>query len=133
VFHELEPRLIEARGTDHPDVLTLLRNEGIALLGLEREEEALALFDRTLEISSRMYDEDHPRVALALMDAGVALSRLQRYDVARPRLVRAFEIFLEKSGAEHPRTIKTAEELVDIAEKTGDEALAARYGDYAGE
>jgi len=132
IFSELEPRLVDARGTDHPDVLSLLRNEGLALAALGRDDEALALFDRTLEISRRMYGDDHTRTALALFDSGGSLAKLARFDEARPRLTTAFEIFLARSGADHPRTKMAAQALVDLADRTGDEAAAARYREYAG-
>lgn len=133
IYRELEPRLVKARGTDHPDVLTVLRNEGIALRNLGRADEALALFDRTLEISRRMYGEDHPRTALALDDSGLALSDLGRVEEARARLAAAFAVYLAKSGADHPRTVAAAKALVRLAEKAGDEAEAARYRQHAGQ
>jgi hypothetical protein len=132
IYRELEPRLIEARGTDHPDVLALLRNEGLALRNLDRPDRALPIFNRTLEIARRMYGDDNPQTALAMMDEGIVLSKLRRYDEARSRLVPAFDIFLAKSGAEHPRTTTTAKALVELFEKTGDKDSAAKYRTYAG-
>ena len=87
-------------GTEHPDVLAVLRNEGLALRGLERSDEGLVLFDQALEIAGRMYEPDDPRTALAHGDRGVTLMALGRYDEARAALLRAFDVFLEKSGVD---------------------------------
>ncbi|HKK69569.1 MAG TPA: tetratricopeptide repeat protein [Candidatus Krumholzibacteria bacterium] len=87
-------------GTEHPDVLAVLRNEGLALRALERSDEGLVLFDQALEIAGRMYEPDDPRTALAHGDRGVTLMALGRYDEARAALLRAFDVFLEKSGVD---------------------------------
>ncbi|HPF70215.1 MAG TPA: tetratricopeptide repeat protein, partial [Candidatus Krumholzibacteria bacterium] len=133
VYRELEPRLIAARGLDHPDVLTLLRNEGIALRALGHPDQALALYERTLEIAQRMYGDDHPRTGMAEGDCGMALMDLDRDDEARLRLVSCFDISLAKLGADNPRTVVMAKQLVALADKLGDEALAGRYLPYTGQ
>ena len=132
VFAALKPRLIEARGgTDHPDVLTVTRNQAIALRGLGRHAESLLLFEQTVDQNRRVYGPDDPRVALALADAGEALVSLERWDEARTRIETAFEIFREKHGAQDPRTMRAADTLVALGERTGDTATVERYRPFA--
>jgi tetratricopeptide (TPR) repeat protein len=133
IYRELEPRLIKARGTDHPDVLALMRNEGIAHGKLKHTREAEALFDSTLAISRRMYGNDHPQTATALSDLGQALMDLKRFDEAHADLAAAFDIFLAKLGASDPHTVMTAKLLVQLAKKMGDDEMVAKYEKYTGQ
>jgi tetratricopeptide (TPR) repeat protein len=132
IYRELKPILIEARGLEHADVLTVLRNEGLALRSLQRYEEALIVLEEAIEIAVRMHGEEHPQTARSRADYGTVLLNLKRYAAAENNLVRAFEFCLEDLGQEHPKTRNIAEWLTRLFEETGKPDQADLYRSYSG-
>jgi len=130
IFRELKPRLIEARGLDHPDILVVLRNEGIALRSIKKFDESQVVFEQTMDISKRMYGLDHPATARNHGDFGAMLVEAEKFSAAEPHLLTAFEIYLRTSGSEHPRTKDMAQWLVRLYEKTGRNDQAEPYRQY---
>ncbi len=133
IFLELKPILIEARGAEHPDILSVLRNESIALRALKRNDESMVVFKEVLELSQRMFGSDHPQIARSKADYGVALGVLERYSEAEENLLSAFEIYTEDVGPEHRKTKNAAKLLSDLYKKMGEPEKAAQYQETGGE
>ncbi len=118
------------RGAEHPDVLVVLRNLGVALRHLGRYDEARQSLERGLDLAKSMYADDDPRVATARLDLGVILTQLKRQREAYDLLVKAFDVNLAKLGAQHPKTGKTAQWLVKVCGELGLKKEAERYAEY---
>jgi non-specific serine/threonine protein kinase/serine/threonine-protein kinase len=132
ILTEVEPRLRAAVGTDHVDMLTLLRNLGIHLGKVGRDREADAALRESLEIAERLHGPDHVEVARSRMECALSLNRQKRWREAEPLLDAAFPVLLEKLGKDHARTRRAAGALVDLYAATGRAALAERFRGYAG-
>jgi tetratricopeptide (TPR) repeat protein len=95
-----------------PDGIGLAAAEhvlGLAYLGLERYEEALAKFEHSLALPSR--DRRLHDVVNTHLNAGLALAGLDRLDEARARLDTARAIGERDLGLDHARTIAVLREI----------------------
>mgnify|MGYP003151368111 CR=1 FL=1 len=110
--------------------------------GLERPEEALEAFQRTLELQRQATGEEHPSYAIVLNNLALLYYNMDRLDDAIDSMSESVRIRRATLGSEHPQTatalfnlarLQTLAGNLDRAEVLAREALAvARDGYEAG-
>jgi hypothetical protein len=83
--------MTKTRGEDHPETLTMMHNEGMALGDLNRHEESLDLFRKTVEKCTRVIGENDSLTLKTTGEMAAQLSRLKRNDEALDLQEKVFE------------------------------------------
>ncbi len=125
---------IEAEhGADARGLVTPLNNLGLALGHLDRDDAALATFERALAIQRAFSGEHHPDTALLAFNLASVQQGLAHYDEARAAFTSAMETFETFYGDRHPYIAVAKENLGSNARYRGelDEAIAL-YEDAIG-
>ncbi|HSD87817.1 MAG TPA: serine/threonine-protein kinase [Kofleriaceae bacterium] len=94
--------LEQALGANNPKVGIATGTLSQLLRGTGKEQEALAMSERTLDIFTKAFGEDHPTTAGASLNLAQSLIEAKRYDEARQRLLRADVLFERVFGPVHP-------------------------------
>ncbi|NVJ69716.1 MAG: tetratricopeptide repeat protein, partial [Alphaproteobacteria bacterium] len=89
-----------SRGADHPETAKGLNNLASLYVHMERQEEALAMFERAAEIFGVVY-KDHPVTAQAYDNLGALSLSLGFGEKAEEYLMRAKQISEATLGADH--------------------------------
>ena len=77
-------------------------------------QEALPLYQKSLQIDKEILKERHPNIAIDLHNIGTLYFKQGDYTQARQYLEEAYSIFLEKLGEKHPNTQRTKEWLDNL-------------------
>lgn len=80
----------------------LSRNEGLVDLRRKRYKQALASFERVLELQQKHLGEEHPEVASTLNNLGTTLTYLNRFDEAVTRYDESLRLHEKLEGEDHP-------------------------------
>lgn len=106
-----------------------LSNLGVIAKEQGRFDDALALFQRALHITERVYGPDHPDVADALTNMATVFKHEKKLDEAETMTIRALAATEKAYGAGHTRVAMGLTNLGDIQATDGHttEALAS-YG-----
>jgi tetratricopeptide (TPR) repeat protein len=96
-----------------------------------RLEEALARYQRALEISPRSPGLHHPRRGLLLTNMAVMYQRLGRHEEALPLLEKSLEIISAARGPDHPSAAYAHYNLAVAQQQKGDLEAALRSSQEA--
>jgi hypothetical protein len=118
VLSDVEPRLRAVNGSDHSDVVVLLRNKGLYLRKCARFREADAAFAEALAIAVRVHGADHAEVARTRLEWALSLNDQKRWAESEKLLEAAFPVVRSAFGEEHLRTRTAAKALVAVYEAT---------------
>ncbi len=113
-----------ARGTEHPEVASVLDNLAEAHRGAGDYQGARALQERALRIREKALGPEHRLVGASLTNLGNVLTRLGEYDAAQSRLERALRIREASLGPDHPVVAITLTELANVHFERGERAAA---------
>jgi serine/threonine protein kinase/tetratricopeptide (TPR) repeat protein len=102
-------------------------NLGIACRMLGRLDEAMAQFDKVLEVTQRIYPPTHPEFIEIRLEYGRALAALQRNEAARAELETAYALAERAFGPQGLACREVAASLAALAAQTGDAESAARW------
>jgi tetratricopeptide (TPR) repeat protein len=94
--------LEQALGANNPKVGIATGTLSQLLRGTGKQQEALAMSERTLDIFEKAFGEGHPTTAGASLNLAQSLIEAKRYDEARQRLLRADVLFERVFGPVHP-------------------------------
>jgi serine/threonine protein kinase len=89
-------------GSEHPDTLDAISYKAQTLHLMERDAEAIAAFQKVLEIDRARLGEIHPNIALSLCYIAESYVALHQYDKAGELAERAVTTMQAAMGAEHP-------------------------------
>ena len=98
-------------GVEHMQFGTALNSLGTTLVALDRQGEAIALYERAATVYATALGADHPYVAWPLRNEAEALLALGRAPEALPLFERALAIRQAAYGEAHP---ETAQSLTDL-------------------
>jgi tetratricopeptide (TPR) repeat protein/aminoglycoside phosphotransferase (APT) family kinase protein len=106
----------------------LSNNLGNVLLGLDRDHEALAAYERALELWEAGLGDDHADLAIALGNIGRAREKLDDLDGAIQAQQRSLALREKHLGADHPHVSGSLHDLGVVLRKRNrlDEAQAAQ-------
>ncbi len=105
-------------GEDHPDTLSAEHNLACTLARDEsRAEEAVPLFEETIEHRRRVLGEEHPNTLNSMNEEAVLLRRLGQYEAAERRAREVLEIQTRTLGDRHPDTVNSQMGLAIILTK----------------
>jgi tetratricopeptide (TPR) repeat protein len=110
------------------DLAPTLYNLAILLLDKEADDEAEALFKRSLEIRRETLGPEHPEVAEGLEGLGSLYAKQGKDDAAEPLLKQAVAVFEKAIGANHPRVAACLVKLAKVHCARGDHARAEPLG-----
>ncbi len=116
---------------DHPNTALSYGNVGLALVELDRAEEALEMHRRSLEMTRTTVGENHPDFAMALNNTGSALRELGRLEEARATYERSLALRETLLGMDHPLTATTVLNLSLVASLAGDHTRAREHATRA--
>ncbi|MEX1368803.1 MAG: tetratricopeptide repeat protein [Nannocystaceae bacterium] len=85
----------------HPDISSTRTNLAIALEGLGRTDDALAIYEQVLAGREQVLGPDHPGVAAVLTNMSHLLAARGRAAEAEPRILRAISIYEAALGPDH--------------------------------
>ncbi len=112
-------------GPDHIDVAASLANVGNALLGLDRNPEALAIAREVLALREATLGHDHVDVAASLNNLAVIDKNAGRYGDAIAALTRARGIWTRALGPDNPSVINADVNLATAYYQRGELGQAA--------
>ena len=102
LYRQQTNSLVEALGSDHPDVATSYNNFADNLRNLGKYKEAAPLYQKSLEIRELVLDADHPDVATSYNNLALNLDAQGKYAEAAPLHQTSLEIRERVLGADHP-------------------------------
>jgi len=121
---ELDAKML---GEDHPDRANSIGNLGMLLYKMERYEEAEVQLRDALRRLERSLEPGHWLLGLARSNLGACLTRLGRFSEAEAQLKDGHSLLTATLGPQNPRTTGAVERLVELYERSGRPAEAARY------
>ncbi len=110
----------------HPDIASAANNLAILLHELGRPDEALALYEESLQIRRATLGPEHPRTGVGHLNLGRLLVNLDRLDEARPHLQSALQMARAVRGEDHLHTLVARSTLARIDFLQGRPAPAVR-------
>lgn len=124
---ELALAIVEpARGPEHPDVGSILGNQGVVYRNLDRLEDARESFERARAVFATNLGPEHPKVYAVDMNLGNALLQARELETAERMLDRAAKGLEASLGETHLWTIKSinARGLARVLSERVDEGRA---------
>jgi tetratricopeptide (TPR) repeat protein len=94
--------LEQALGPNNPKVGIATGTWSQMLRGIDKNDEALAQSQRTLDIFTNAYGPDHPTTAGSQLNLAQSLIDAKRLDEARERLLASDKVFMRVFGPNHP-------------------------------
>ena len=112
-------------GPDHPSTLASRNNLAGAYRDAGRLDEAIALYEQTLEDRSRLLRPDHPHTLITRSNLAGAYQDAGRLDDAIALFEQTLENRSRLLGPDHPDTLATRNNLTNAYQDTGrlDEAI----------
>ncbi|MBK7078302.1 MAG: serine/threonine protein kinase [Myxococcales bacterium] len=112
--------LIAARGDADPATLNPRINLAVALVGLERLDEAAALLDQVRADATRLLGEGHPTLGPVITNRAVIAWRQRQYDRARADFEAALAIKEATLGPTHVGLASTLGNLAAVMAEQGE-------------
>ncbi|HUS30174.1 MAG TPA: serine/threonine-protein kinase [Kofleriaceae bacterium] len=119
--------LEQALGPNHPKVGIATGTWSQLLRMVDKNDEALAQSERTLDIFTKAYGADHPTTAGSSLNLAQSLIDAKRYDEARERLLSADKVFMRTFGPNHPVHISAWSNLATVEQLQEHWDLALSY------
>lgn len=101
-----------------------LNTEARRLLNLERYDEALPLFEKSLALRQKSLGPEHRLVAESLLNLGELHRRTRRYQMAESLMTRSLALFEKALGPEHTDVGTALNNLAAVYNDMGDYAKA---------
>ena len=102
------------------DIATAHNNLGLTMYAQGRHDEAIAEYDKVVELREQLLGPLHPDTGVAHNNLANALAELRRLDEAQVHADRAFAIWSAGLGSDHPFVSASLHNLGMLAYRRGD-------------
>ncbi len=113
-------------GRDHATTLETLNGLGVTLWRLERRAEALGIMEDVLARRREVLGEEHPDTLAALGNVAVMTAALRSDREAEPLYREVLAARVKSLGELNPSTVRALRNLIELVQRSGDEAELRR-------